>query len=51
MCVALGGRVSEELFFGRITSGAQDDLHKITRMAYAQVRVLKIKIDLLYNNY
>jgi AFG3 family protein len=37
MCAALGGRVAEELFFGRITTGAQDDLQKVTQMAYAQV--------------
>lgn len=37
MCMTLGGRVSEELFFGRITTGAQDDLKKITQSAYAQV--------------
>ncbi|KHN80405.1 AFG3-like protein 2 [Toxocara canis] len=37
MCMTLGGRVSEEIFFGRITTGAQDDLLKITQMAYAQV--------------
>lgn len=37
MCMTLGGRVSEEIFFGRITTGAQDDLQKITQMAYAQV--------------
>ncbi|SCZ90704.1 BZ3500_MvSof-1268-A1-R1_Chr1-3g02167 [Microbotryum saponariae] len=34
MCMTLGGRVSEEIFFGRITTGAQDDLQKITRMAF-----------------
>ncbi|KAF7310807.1 ATP-dependent metallopeptidase [Mycena chlorophos] len=36
ICMTLGGRVSEELFFGaeNITSGAQDDLQKITRMAF-----------------
>jgi AFG3 family protein len=33
----LGGRVSEQLFFGRITTGAQDDLSKVTKLAYAQV--------------
>lgn len=37
MCMTLGGRVSEELFFGRITTGAQDDLRKVTQSAYAQV--------------
>ncbi|KAM0793748.1 hypothetical protein ACM66B_001168 [Microbotryomycetes sp. NB124-2] len=34
MCMTLGGRVAEEIFFGRITTGAQDDLQKITRMAF-----------------
>ncbi|CAO1632171.1 unnamed protein product [Parajaminaea phylloscopi] len=34
MSMTLGGRVSEEIFFGSITTGAQDDLQKITRMAY-----------------
>lgn len=37
ICMALGGRVSEQIFFNRITSGAQDDLQKVTRSAYAQV--------------
>lgn len=37
MCMMLGGRVSEELFFGRITTGAQDDLKKVTQSAYAQI--------------
>jgi AFG3 family protein len=40
MCMALGGRVSEQIFFGRVTSGAQDDLQKVTRSAYAQVAQL-----------
>ncbi|XP_043285923.1 AFG3-like protein 2 [Venturia canescens] len=37
MCMTLGGRVSEEIFFGKITTGAQDDLKKITQSAYAQI--------------
>ncbi|XP_059476994.1 AFG3-like protein 2 isoform X2 [Neocloeon triangulifer] len=37
MCMTLGGRVSEEIFFSRITTGAQDDLRKVTQSAYAQV--------------
>ncbi|CAB1317917.1 unnamed protein product [Coregonus sp. 'balchen'] len=37
MCMTLGGRVSEEIFFGRITTGAQDDLRKVTQSAYAQI--------------
>lgn len=34
MCMTLGGRVAEEIFFGSITTGAQDDLQKITKMAF-----------------
>ena len=36
----LGGRVSEQIFFNRITSGAQDDLRKVTQTAYSQVAQL-----------
>ena len=36
MCMTLGGRVSEHIFFGTVTTGAQDDLQKVTKMAYAQ---------------
>ncbi|XP_021926510.1 paraplegin isoform X3 [Zootermopsis nevadensis] len=39
MCMALGGRVAESLTFNSITTGAQNDLQKVTKMAYAQVRV------------
>ncbi|CAH3026714.1 unnamed protein product [Porites evermanni] len=38
MCMTLGGRVSEQIFFGRITTGAQDDLSKVTKSAYAQAK-------------
>ncbi|UJR36824.1 hypothetical protein I4U23_029537 [Adineta vaga] len=37
MCVMLGGRVAEIIFFNRISTGAQDDLQKITQSAYSQV--------------
>ncbi|XP_075392390.1 mitochondrial inner membrane m-AAA protease component AFG3L1-like isoform X1 [Tenrec ecaudatus] len=37
MCMLLGGRVAEQLFFGRITTGAQDDLRKVTQSAYSQI--------------
>ncbi|XP_029950701.1 AFG3-like protein 1 isoform X2 [Salarias fasciatus] len=37
MCMMLGGRVAEQVFFSRITTGAQDDLRKVTQSAYAQV--------------
>lgn len=37
MCVMLGGRASESIFFGAVTTGAQDDLSKVTRSAQAQI--------------
>lgn len=37
MCMTLGGRVAEQVFFRRFTTGAQDDLRKVTQSAYAQV--------------
>lgn len=39
ICMTLGGRASEDLFFGKISTGAQNDLQQITRMAYAMVTV------------
>ena len=36
--MALGGRVAESLTFNRVTTGAQNDLEKVTKMAYAQIR-------------
>jgi AFG3 family protein len=35
--MTLGGRVSEELHFDTVTSGASDDFNKVTRMATAMV--------------
>jgi cell division protease FtsH len=37
MCMTLGGRAAEEVFFGRISTGAQNDLERITRVAYGMV--------------
>lgn len=37
MCMALGGRAAENLIFNSITSGAQNDLEKVTKIAYSQV--------------
>ncbi|KAM9509279.1 mitochondrial inner membrane m-AAA protease component paraplegin [Guaruba guarouba] len=38
MCMALGGRVSEAITFNRVTTGAQDDLKKVTKIAYSMVK-------------
>ncbi len=37
LIMALGGRVAEALCFGSVTTGAQDDLRRVTRAAYAKV--------------
>ena len=39
MCMTLGGRASEELIFGKISTGALSDLERITKMAYSIVTV------------
>ncbi|KAM9301691.1 mitochondrial inner membrane m-AAA protease component paraplegin [Gastrophryne carolinensis] len=38
MCMALGGRVAESVTFNKVTTGAQDDLRKVTRVAYNMVK-------------
>lgn len=37
MCSALGGRAAEDLVFGKVSTGALNDLEKVTRQAYAMV--------------
>ncbi len=37
MCSALGGRAAEELVLGKISTGAMNDLEKVTKQAYAMV--------------
>lgn len=39
ICMTLGGRASEDIFFGKISTGASNDLQQITRMGYAMVTV------------
>jgi len=46
MCVALGGRAAEEIFVGKISTGASDDLSKVTQMAYSMVRVYGMNSEL-----
>jgi AFG3 family protein len=38
-CMTLGGRAAEKVLIGTISTGAQDDLEKVTKMTYAQVAV------------
>ncbi|MDE6179178.1 MAG: ATP-dependent metallopeptidase FtsH/Yme1/Tma family protein, partial [Duncaniella sp.] len=37
MCMTLGGRAAEEIVFGQVSTGALNDLEKVTKMAYAIV--------------
>ena len=39
MCSALGGRASEKITFGKISTGALSDLEKVTKQAYAMVSI------------
>jgi AFG3 family protein len=39
MCATLGGRVAEDIIFGKISTGAQNDLERITKLAYSMVTV------------
>jgi cell division protease FtsH len=39
ICMTLGGRASEDIFFHKISTGAQNDLQQITRIAYSMVTV------------
>ncbi|MFT4902648.1 MAG: ATP-dependent metalloprotease FtsH [Thalassomonas sp.] len=39
ICAAMGGRAAEEVFFGRISTGALSDLEKVTKQAYAMVSI------------
>jgi cell division protease FtsH len=37
--MTLGGRASEEIFFGKISTGASNDLQQITKIAYSMITV------------
>jgi cell division protease FtsH len=39
MCMTLGGRVAEQIFFGKISTGAQNDLERITKLAYSMITI------------
>lgn len=39
ICMTLGGRAAEQIFFGKISTGASNDLQQITKMAYSMITV------------
>ncbi|MEL6925972.1 MAG: ATP-dependent zinc metalloprotease FtsH, partial [Bacteroidota bacterium] len=51
ICVALGGRAAEELTFGEVSSGALDDLEKVTKMAYTIVAYYGLNEQLGHTSY
>ncbi|RMZ81485.1 hypothetical protein DV738_g2237, partial [Chaetothyriales sp. CBS 135597] len=51
MAMTLGGRVSEEIWFDTVTSGASDDFNKVTRMATAMVTEWGMSPKIGYLNY
>lgn len=48
ICALLGGRVAEEIIFGSISTGAQNDLERITNMAFAMVAEYGMSEELGY---
>ncbi|MBP9506491.1 MAG: ATP-dependent zinc metalloprotease FtsH [Bacteroides sp.] len=40
MCATLGGRAAEDLFLGRISTGALNDLERVTKQAYGMIAYL-----------
>jgi cell division protease FtsH len=40
MCATLGGRAAEEVFFGKISTGALNDLERVSKQAYSMVAYL-----------
>jgi AFG3 family protein len=39
VCMALAGRAAEEVFFGNVTTGASDDLRRVTDLVYSTIQV------------
>ena len=37
MCMTLGGRAAEQIFFEKVSTGAQNDLERITKLAYGMI--------------
>jgi cell division protease FtsH len=54
MCATLGGRAAEELFTGHISSGAMNDLERVTKQAYSMIAYMGMADELpnicYYNN-
>ena len=51
MCATLGGRAAEELVLGKISTGASNDLERVTKQAYAMVVYFSMSDKLPNLNY
>ena len=38
VCMALAGRAAEQVFFGKVTTGASDDLRRVTQLVYSTIQ-------------
>lgn len=39
ICMTFGGRAAEEIVFGKISTGAQNDLDQVTKLAYSMITI------------
>ena len=51
MCATLGGRAADEIFLGAISTGASNDLERVTKQAYAMVTYFGMSDQLPNLNY
>ena len=51
MCATLGGRAAAEIFLGAISTGASNDLERVTKQAYAMVTYFGMSDQLPNLNY
>ena len=51
MCALLGGRAAEDLFIGEISSGAMNDLERVTKQAYAMITYMGMSDKLANLSY
>ncbi|MDR1330797.1 MAG: ATP-dependent zinc metalloprotease FtsH [Tannerella sp.] len=51
ICATLGGRAAEEVFLGEISTGASNDLERVTKQAYAMVVYFGMSEKLRNLNY
>jgi cell division protease FtsH len=51
MCATLGGRAAEDVFLGAISTGASNDLERVTKQAYAMVVYFGMSSQLPNLNY